>query len=90
MVYGAIFKNEVALRSAPAPEGPWSEPVLVKQTPGRYWFNFNTREHESLAQSCGQRIFVSAWSPQDGAPLPDGSQPLPSVGDVLLSAIDLE
>lgn len=90
MVYGQPGSSDVALRSAPAPEGPWSEPVLVKQSKGLYWDNLDTREQESLAQNCGKRIIVSTWAPQDGMPLPDGGGVLPSVGDVVLSAIDLQ
>jgi hypothetical protein len=85
MVHGTQTGNSVTLRSASLPEGPWSEPVIVKQSVPPYWFNFNTREHESLAQHCGKRILISTWSPLDGA---NGAYP--TVGDVLLSAIDLQ
>jgi hypothetical protein len=89
MVYGQNAGNGVTLRSAPAPEGPWSDPVTVKQVVAPGWFNLNTREHESLVQDCGKRIIISTWSPRDGV-LPDGGPSFPTTGDVVLSSIELQ
>ncbi|HTV25506.1 MAG TPA: DUF4185 domain-containing protein [Polyangiaceae bacterium] len=90
LVYGEPSSNDVALRVAPAPEGPWSERVRVRQAPGRYWPHFNAREQPSLAQNCGKRVIITSWLPLDGMSLPDGGAVFPTTGDVVLSAIDLE
>jgi hypothetical protein len=90
MVYGEPNSNDVALRVAPSPEGPWSPRILVKQAPGRYWFNFNTREQPSLAQDCGKRVIITTWTPQDGMMLPDGGAVWPTMGEVVLSSIALQ
>lgn len=90
MVYGEPASNDVALRVAPAPEGPWSDRILVKQSPGRYWPNLNAREQPSLSQDCGKRVIVTTWLPLDGMTLPDGGLGWPSVGEVVLNAIDLQ
>jgi hypothetical protein len=84
MVYGMPEVSSVFLRTASAPEGPWSEPVQVEQPSSSVWYSYTTREHESLAQNCGKRIVISTWVALTTA------NGLPSSGDVVLSAIDLQ
>jgi hypothetical protein len=85
VVNGVSFDNKVVMQAASSIEGPWTERVELALPKPKFTANLEVREHPSIAQRCGQRIFVSYWSPtevnQDG---------WPSAGEVMLGAIDLE
>lgn len=84
IVHGIGFDNKVVLQAAPAVEGPWSERVELPLPKPAMSANLETREHPSIAQRCGQRIFISYWSPTE---VQDG---WPTAGEVVLSTIDLQ
>jgi hypothetical protein len=62
-VYGEKFSNDVVLRTAPAPEGPWSPPVRVPLPGPPVGQNVHIREHPSIVQRCESRILVSYFAP---------------------------
>lgn len=74
------------LRSAPQPEGPWSDPVAVPlpRTPGGLTVFF-VAEHPDLAQNCGQRLLLSYLEPTSMFVL--GQQFL---GNIALATLDLQ
>lgn len=78
--------NAVRLRTAAAPEGPWSTPVDLPLPPSRVFVTLRAREQPGLAQSCERRIVISYWSPTTA---PDAMS-LPTAGEIVLSAIELQ
>ena len=84
LVHSVAFGNSVVLQTAQHVEGPWSERVEVALPAPLEWVNMFAREHPSAAQQCGKRIIISHWSPTAS------NGQLPTDGDVILSAIDLE
>jgi hypothetical protein len=83
-VHSAYFSNDVVLHTAPEVEGPWTEGVKVTLAAPPVWPALYAREHPGLQQQCGRRLIISHWA----ATGLGGN--LPSVGDVVLGAIDLE
>jgi hypothetical protein len=83
-VYGEPSLNHVVLRTAPAPHGPWSEPVRVLLPTPSALYNLNIREHPSLAQNCERRLVISYFAPTNQISI------FPTTGDTVLSAIDLD
>jgi hypothetical protein len=64
-VYSEIFSNRVLVRTAPRPEGPWSEPVEAFKSPAPpQGTNYAAREHPELAREDGRTIFVSYYHPK--------------------------
>jgi hypothetical protein len=62
-----VLSNRVLLRTAPAPEGPWSAPVTAftgVATAGS--IDYAAREHAELAQDGGRRLFVTYYRPLGG------------------------
>ena len=59
-VYSAIFSNDVMWRTAPAPEGPWSEArklfTALSPSSGN---DYGAKEHPELSSNGGKRIVVS-------------------------------
>jgi hypothetical protein len=63
-VYSEIFSNRVLLRTAPRPEGPWSDPVEAYNGPAPpQGTNYAAREHPELARDGGRAIVVSYYHP---------------------------
>jgi len=83
-VYGEPSSNQVLLRTAAQPYGPWSEPVRVALPAPSALNNGGIREHPSLAQNCERRLVISYFAPTRA----EGFFPL--VGDAVLAAIDLD
>jgi hypothetical protein len=84
LVHSVAFGNSVVLQTAQHVEGPWSERIEVALPAPLEWVDMFAREHPSAAQQCGKRIIISHWSPTAS------NGQLPTDGDVILSAIDLE
>ena len=63
-VYSGIFSDDVWLRSAPRPEGPWSEPrklfTALAPSAGN---DYAAKEHPELAQDGGRTLIVSYARP---------------------------
>jgi len=64
-VYSGIVSSKVMARTAPSPEGPWSQPVELfsGQAPGPDLWNYTGVEHPELAQDGGRVIYVSYYRP---------------------------
>lgn len=64
-VYSPIFSNDIMMRTAPRPVGPWSAPVLMfhGMTP-ETGYNNDAREHPELASNGGRTVIVSYVRPQ--------------------------
>lgn len=70
-VHSAPLSNRVVMRSAPRPEGPWSEPLdmftgMPPTNTGGLGVNYAGVEHSELAQDAGRRVFVSYHRPLAG------------------------
>jgi len=85
-VSSKLLTNTVVLRTAPAPEGPWSEPAELPLPMPIAWVTMYAREQPALApaSTCGKRVVISHWSPDR---IVGG---YPAGGDVVLSAIELQ
>ena len=63
-VHSFALSNRVVMRTAAAPEGPWSEPLTLftgmTPTDG---VNYAGEQHPELAEDGGQTIFVSYYQP---------------------------
>jgi hypothetical protein len=84
-VYGERLSNDAVLRTARAPEGPWSAPVRVALPAPPVGQNSDIREHASIVQRCESRILLSYFAPT--RLLENG---YPADGEVVLAAIDLQ
>jgi hypothetical protein len=63
-IHSGVLTTEVFLRTAPRPEGPWSEPVeLFRGEPPEEGFNYAGIEHPELAKDGGKRIYVTYHRP---------------------------
>jgi len=63
-VYSGIFSDDVWLRSAPHPEGPWSEPrKLFTAAAPSTGNDYAAKEHPELAQDDGRTLIVSYARP---------------------------
>lgn len=59
-VYSGIFSNDVWLRTAPRPEGPWSSPRKLFAGLAPFSGNdYAAKEHPELAQDGGRTLVVS-------------------------------
>jgi hypothetical protein len=60
------FEQQVYLRTAPQPQGPWSEPVMAFTglAPAAKTWNYAAFEHPELATAGGQAVFVSYYHAQ--------------------------
>ena len=70
--YAGTAATGVFLRAAPAPEGPWSEPVLAftPQSPSAPDRQYTANEHSELARQGGQTLHITYYrptSPPEGA-----------------------
>jgi Domain of unknown function (DUF4185) len=83
-VYGEPLSNDVVLRSSAQPWGPWSEPVRVALPSPAALFNLSIREQAPLAQDCERRLVISYFAPTSAVGV------LPSAGDTVLAAIELD
>ncbi len=63
--YSDIASNKVFLRSAPAPEGPWSDPVeaFTGQTSSVQDRDYSAYEHPELARDGGKTIYITYYHP---------------------------
>lgn len=63
--YGGIVSTKVLMRTAPAPEGPWSEPVeaFTGQPPSSMDWNYNAYEHPEIARDGGKTLYVTYYRP---------------------------
>lgn len=60
MIYGRVLGNEIQLRTADTPQGPWSTATLVAKVDSGYNFNaYFVLQHEAMALGNGQTIYVS-------------------------------
>lgn len=68
VVYSPPFSSRVLMRTAPRPEGPWSDPFELftgmPPVPGNS-FNRQGIQHPELAKNDGRTIFVSYFRPAD-------------------------
>jgi hypothetical protein len=55
--------NHAGLQTAAAHRGPWQERVEVDLPMPGVFVNLDAREQPELGQRCGQRIFISSFSP---------------------------
>jgi hypothetical protein len=63
-IYSEIFSNRVLSRTAPRPEGPWSEAVEAYASPAPpQGTNYAAREHPQLAREGERTIVVSYYHP---------------------------
>lgn len=63
-VHSFGLSNRVVARTAPAPEGPWSEPIdLFTGMEPEQNFNYAGRQHPVLALDDGRTLFVSYYRP---------------------------
>lgn len=83
-VYSEPGNDAAVLRTAAMVEGPWSAPVYVPLPKPVELSNLFVRNHDSVAQDCGRRIIVSRYAPTARI------ETLPTAGDVVFSAIELE
>src|ERR1022692_1284682 len=59
-VYSGIFSNDIWLRSAPHPEGPWSDPQkLFTALPPSSGNDYAGKEHPELTEDGGRILIVS-------------------------------
>jgi hypothetical protein len=66
-VHSGVLTTEVLLRTAPRPEGPWSEPVeLFRGEEPEEGFNYAALEHPELAKDNGRRIYITYHRPLPG------------------------
>jgi Domain of unknown function (DUF4185) len=84
-VHGMFGSNHVVLQTAPAIEGPWQERVEIDLPMPKAYVQLDAREQPELAQRCGQRIFISSFSPTVVEALV-----FATAGEVVLSYVDLE
>ncbi|KAH7106929.1 hypothetical protein BKA62DRAFT_222224 [Auriculariales sp. MPI-PUGE-AT-0066] len=67
-VYCPFGTNEVFMQSAPAPEGPWSDPVsLFSSTPVNNATNYACYAHPEFASADGLTQYISFFRTGDGA-----------------------
>lgn len=60
VVYSAIFSNDVSFRTAPRPEGPWSDArLLFTALPSTSGSDYAGKEHPELAGPGGNPVVVS-------------------------------
>jgi len=60
MVHSQKFRNDIMLRTAPRPEGPWSAPTHVDVPDSLTHFNFSAREHVAYRSPDGRTVYVSS------------------------------
>jgi Domain of unknown function (DUF4185) len=59
-VYSALFSNKVMMRTAPAPEGPWSDEITAFTTMAPVQGNvYDAHAHSEYDANGGQMIYVS-------------------------------
>ncbi len=56
------FSKSIIIRTAPAPEGPWSESIVAHTAPGSI---YATMQHPELATENGRNIAVSYYLPEE-------------------------
>jgi hypothetical protein len=65
-IHSGLLVSDVRGRTAPKPEGPWSEPkVLFKAQETKGGWCYAALEHPELAKDGGKRIFVTYSRPLD-------------------------
>lgn len=65
LVQSALFSNDIVLRTAPAPQGPWSAPMTIATgiAPPSGNVDYVAREHPELSSNNGQSIVISYSRP---------------------------
>lgn len=71
MTYVAPFGREVLARTAPAPEGPWSAPVVLAGCQPAGALFYGAKQHQELAQEGGRRVVLTYNTNGDEALLSD-------------------
>ncbi len=68
--HAELLGHLVGLRTAPAPEGPWSKPVWIEPSPGGIQraapadaMNYLTVQHPPLAREGGREITITYSRP---------------------------
>jgi hypothetical protein len=63
-------EGKIVLRTAPTRVGPWSEPTVVYEPPGRGKDDliYAAKEHPELAQEGGRRVYVTYVNSREYAP----------------------
>jgi hypothetical protein len=64
-VYLGLFSTQLSLRTAPRPEGPWSEPLAIGQAaaPAAGGYDYAAFQHGELSSESGRTIYVSYSRP---------------------------
>ncbi|MBS1911287.1 MAG: hypothetical protein JST22_04820 [Bacteroidetes bacterium] len=64
-VHSGFFANTIQMRTAPAPQGPWSDPVTMftGADPPSGSNDYAGKEQPHLAADGGQRIYVTYHQP---------------------------
>lgn len=69
-VHSGIFSNTIFIRTAPMPEGPWSQPMELMtglaSTNADTPYNYSAVEHPELSREDGRTIVVSYARPLQG------------------------
>lgn len=64
-IHSGLFSQKVYMRTANAPEGPWSAPVEVfTGRTSASGYNYAAGEHPELVKNNGQTIFITYFNPQ--------------------------
>ncbi len=63
-IHSQAFSDKVVIRTAPAPEGPWSAATELFTGMASSSNNYAAQEHPELAKNNGQTIYVSYFNPQ--------------------------
>lgn len=68
VVYSDVLAGKVMARLASAPQGPWSDPVVLftmRPAQTKSGFSYAGREHPDLARDNGKILFVTYYQPID-------------------------
>lgn len=58
-VYSELGSTAIEMRTAPAPNGPWSEPFTIERAPGSLLMSAWAREQPELSLGGGRRLIIS-------------------------------
>ncbi len=66
LVHSPLDSNDVLMRTAPTPEGPWSEPIVAftgMEPPIADNKNYTAREHPELSSNDGRTVLITYYHP---------------------------